>query len=196
MNKVDPMNKPFVDNKYRREAIDLQPYGNTISVETLADNPFESNAPIEIYTQQSGGMAGPDPKMQSRRGRRKVAKRIAPGHVAARQFNAPATSRAGFMPGLGLGDGAADAVAAGINAASGAVTSSFDAKAAAARAREAAARAREEEARTERARTNNMFEQSMFNMGQHGGIVMPLLMVGGAALVVAMVLRSKRKGRR
>ncbi len=189
------MNKPFVDNKYRREAIDLQPYGNTISVETLADNPFESNAPIEIYTQQSGGMAGPDPKMQSRRGRRKVAKRIAPGHVAARQFNAPATSRAGFMPGLGLGDGE-NAYATGISAAGGAVTSVFASKAEEARAKQAAANARAEEARTERSRVMAMFDQSMFNMGQHGGIVMPLLLVGGGALVVAMLLKMKRKGRR
>ncbi len=193
MNKVDPMNKPFVDNRYRREAVDLQPYGNTISVETASDNPFEANQDVEIFTQQSGGMSGPDPKMQSRRGHRKVQRRVTPGNVAARQFNAPATSARGFMPGLGEDPSTAASL---INAAGGAFASRYDSQAAAARAREAAAQARAEEARTERSRVTAMFDQSMFNMGQHGGIVVPLLMVGGAALVVAMVLKSKRKGRR
>jgi hypothetical protein len=40
--------------------------GNTITVELASDNPFESGRDVEVYTQVSGGIAGPDPMMRSR----------------------------------------------------------------------------------------------------------------------------------
>jgi hypothetical protein len=52
--------------KTRRQSIGLRPMGNTITVELASDNPFESGRDVEVYTQVSGGIAGPDPKMRSR----------------------------------------------------------------------------------------------------------------------------------
>jgi len=52
--------------KTRRQSIGLRPMGNTITVELASDNPFESGRDVEVYTQVSGGIAGPDPMMRSR----------------------------------------------------------------------------------------------------------------------------------
>ncbi len=52
--------------KTRRQSLGLRPMGNTITVELASDNPFESGRDVEVYTQVSGGIAGPDPKMRSR----------------------------------------------------------------------------------------------------------------------------------
>ncbi len=61
-----PLPRPRVDNRYRSQEVDLQPYGNTVSVEADSDNPFEDTRDVEIFTQASGGMAGPDPRQRSR----------------------------------------------------------------------------------------------------------------------------------
>ena len=55
-----------VSNAYRTEEVHLQPHGNTVTVTTLAENPFENEGEIEVVTQNSGGMSGPDPEMTSR----------------------------------------------------------------------------------------------------------------------------------
>ena len=51
--------------KTRRQSIGLRPMGNTITVELASDNPFEAGRDVEVYTQVSGGIAGPDPRMRS-----------------------------------------------------------------------------------------------------------------------------------
>lgn len=38
-----------------QQEVDLRPPGNTIAVTTLADNPFEENAAVEVVTQASSG---------------------------------------------------------------------------------------------------------------------------------------------
>jgi hypothetical protein len=96
--------RPFVDRSYRTEAVDLQPYGNTISVTTGSDNPYERDQPVEIVTQQSGGMAGPDPRQRSKRVMHKgTAVKPKPhqaGHARTYQTR-QAANRQGFMPGFG-----------------------------------------------------------------------------------------------
>ncbi len=118
-----------VENRRSAQPVDLQPYGNTISVEALSDNPFEDAQDVEVVTQYSGGMSGPDPKMRSRAimtrppreqlhmaGRVKATQTVAPAHLQHRSFipglgalaaaakaprPAPNLMRRSFMPGLG-----------------------------------------------------------------------------------------------
>ncbi len=98
-------------NRRRVEAIDLQPYGNTISVETPSDNPFEDAQDIEVFTQTNTGFGGPAPAhMRSKRIITNPAS-VSPmwaGRVAAAKMRAPAhRPHAGFAPGInGLGLGA------------------------------------------------------------------------------------------
>ena len=101
--------RPFVDNSsYRQQSVDLQPHGNTISVECPSDNPFEDAQDIQIVTQGSGdqSLAGPDPRMKSKRVITK-GKRLAPIHAGkapVRQVMAHAAAplkHNGFIPGLG-----------------------------------------------------------------------------------------------
>jgi hypothetical protein len=101
--------RPFVDNSgYRQQSVDLQPHGNTISVECPSDNPFEDAQDISIVTQGSGdqALAGPDPRMKSKRVITK-GKRLAPIHAGkapVRQVMAHAAAplkHNGFIPGLG-----------------------------------------------------------------------------------------------
>lgn len=58
---------PVVRSNFVRQTVDLKPAGNTVSVTTLADNPFESGQDVEVVTQASGGMAPPPESMQSKR---------------------------------------------------------------------------------------------------------------------------------
>lgn len=77
-------------SNYRTEQVDLQPGGNTVTVDAPSDNPFEDLAgPVTVVTQASGGMSSPDPRMRSKRiVGRKVARHIS----------------AGFLPGMGDGE--------------------------------------------------------------------------------------------
>ncbi len=94
--------RPHVVNRYRNEEINLQPYGNTISIETESDNPFEDDQDVEVFTQASGGMAGPDPRQRSRG---LLAKRTQTTHHQGgkvRTFKAHMdAAHPGFMPGMG-----------------------------------------------------------------------------------------------
>jgi hypothetical protein len=83
---------------YRQEAIDLQPGGATISVTVPSDNPYEMGDDVEIVTQMSGGMAGPDPKMRSKRVAAKGVRRVRPAQRI----------HAGFLPGMGADDDLSD----------------------------------------------------------------------------------------
>jgi len=57
---------PVVSQAIVRQPVNLKPRGNTVEVTTLSDNPFEGRQTYTVYTQQSGGMAKPDPQQQSR----------------------------------------------------------------------------------------------------------------------------------
>lgn len=76
-------------SNYRNEQVDLQPGGNTVTVETSSDNPFEDLAgPPIVVTQASGGMSSPDPRMRSKRINAKGVRYVT----------------AGFLPGMGDGE--------------------------------------------------------------------------------------------
>ncbi len=96
-------------NRRRVEEVDLQPYGNTISVETISDNPFEDAQDVEVFTQANDGFGGPAPA--SMRSKRIITKpqHVSPmwaGRVAAVKMRAPAHKmHTGFAPGMhGLGE--------------------------------------------------------------------------------------------
>lgn len=93
--------RPRVDNRYRSQEVNLQPYGNTVSVEADSDNPFEDTRDVEIFTQASGGMAGPDPRQRSRgvMVKRPQNTRRQGGQVRAFRVTMDA-AHAGFMPGM------------------------------------------------------------------------------------------------
>jgi hypothetical protein len=57
---------PQVQKAFVRQQVNLRPAGNTVTITTLADNPFESLAGISVVTQASGGMAKPDRMQQSK----------------------------------------------------------------------------------------------------------------------------------
>ena len=207
------MPKPTVSRRYRNEEVNLQPYGNTISVETPSDNPFESAQDVEVFTQMSGGMAGPDRAMQSKRkvrgrttgmtpDRKPMAAGIRSGYAAGRRFNAPAhLQHSGFVPGLGADTApaptnwqtAAGAVGQAASTAAQVIGTRYATKAEEARARAAEAQAQAEAAITERSRMMAMLDTSMANMGQHKTLVFGLLGVGALALGAAFILK-KRKG--
>jgi len=97
-----PLPRPRVQNKYRYEEINLQPYGNTVSVEAPSDNPFEDDRDVEVFTQASGGMAGADPRQRSRG---LMVQR--PRNTSRQGGRSPAfhlkmdAAHPGFMPGMG-----------------------------------------------------------------------------------------------
>lgn len=49
------------------QTVSLKPMGNTVSVTTLAENPFAGGRAVSVRTQASGGMASPDSSQMSRR---------------------------------------------------------------------------------------------------------------------------------
>ncbi len=97
-----PAPRVHVHQRYSRQAVDLQPYGNTISIDAESDNPFESNEDVEVYTQASGGMAGPDPRVRSRGllTQRPRTSQHQGGKVRTFRTTMDA-AHPGFMPGMG-----------------------------------------------------------------------------------------------
>lgn len=194
-----------IENRRSRQKVDLQPYGNTISVEAKSDNPFEDAQDVEVFTQVSGGMAGADPRQRSRRIITKPAREriIFAGRAKAVKTSAPAhVQHAAFIPGLsGLGADPAP-VSPGIDwnavikstgeaatAAGGIIGQKFQSQTAASQASQAAAEARAEQARTERATAMTMLN----NMGQHKGISGTFLAIAGVAAVAGLFLFMKGK---
>ncbi len=204
-----------IDNQRRIEPVDLQPFGNTISVEAPSDNPFEEAQDIEVYTQMSGGMAGPDRRQRSKRviTRPPNERMVHAGRVPATRVNAPAhRQHAGFMPGLGgLGadpviygppaPAAPDTLSTILNAAGGVISTAgqvagnkFSADAAAAQARAADANAR---AAASQAQQASMMSKITGNVAQHSGIASTGLIIAGIAAVGAVLLfvMKKKKGK-
>ncbi len=59
--------RPQVQTMMVRQPVSLKPMGNTIALTVPAEMPFVGQGGFSVQTQMSGGMAGPDPSMQSRR---------------------------------------------------------------------------------------------------------------------------------
>lgn len=64
---VNVLPTPVVRSAVVNQVVDLKPAGNTIALTTVSDNPFESNRPISVVTQASGGMASAPASMRSNR---------------------------------------------------------------------------------------------------------------------------------
>lgn len=187
--------KPVISNRFRREAVNLQPYGNTISVTTDSDNPFEDPANVEVYTQLSGGMAGPDPRQRSRKIHTKptVNRTVQGGRVPMMIANVSAERS--FMPGMGdFGDDTpAPSASANIlstikDLASGTkdvLASRDNAAIAAAKAKQAAAESK----------TAGIQARMMAAMGQHKGITFTGLAIAGVAVAGALFLFMRKKRR-
>ncbi len=60
------MPRGMVQQAFVRQPVSLRPAGNTVAMTVRSENPFEGGRNITVVTQASGGMAKPDPKMQSR----------------------------------------------------------------------------------------------------------------------------------
>lgn len=151
-----------------RQTIDLKPYGNTVTVRTLADNPFEDRRPVVVVTQASGGMAKADPTQKSNR------------LVHA------------YLP--GLGDAAVPATMATPAKPAGAID--FLATAANSAQQMYLAQQANQQAQANAA-SQSALARMAANMGA-SSLTTPLLIIGGGALAVGafLYLRKKKKGRR
>lgn len=200
-------------NRRRVEAVDLQPYGNTISVETISDNPFEDAQDVEVFTQANDGFGGPAPaSMRSKRIITKPA-HVSPmwaGRVAAVKMRAPAhKTHTGFAPGInGLGEtpggttqGQAPASQPGFLAQTPGLLSSLATTAGQlyatqqatqqqrAQAAIADAQARAADAEARRA----AMMAPVTAMQQHSGISGTMLAIGGVAAVAALFMFLRKK---
>ena len=100
----------IASNRRKIQKVDLQPFGNTISVEAESDNPFEDAQDVEVFTQANRGMGdtGPHRGARSRgivtkpQGRERI---VHAGRAKAVMTVAPAHRQHGaFIPGMaGLG---------------------------------------------------------------------------------------------
>ncbi len=209
----------IVSNRRKVQSVDLQPYGNTISVEAESDNPFEDAQDVEVFTQTNRGMGdvGPHRGARSRAiitkptsqhgrmvfaGKARATKTIAPAHVQHAAF-IPGLSGLGEAPG-GTTQGQAPAssgwnwgaIGQGVTnlatAAGGIVSQQQQAKIAASNAAAADANARIAAAKA----TQGAAAQIEANMGAHKGISGTLLAVAGLAAVAGIVIFMVRKPKR
>jgi len=154
------------------QTINLKPAGNTVAVTTLSDNPFEGGRMVSVRTQQSGGMARPDQSQVSR------------------------TLLHAYLPGLG----AESAPVVATTAAKPAGALDFLATAGAAAtdlyAQQQAIKLAEAQAKIAQANAAAaQWANPMNAMKQHSSLTLPLLIIGGGALVTAGVIwLSRRKG--
>ncbi len=63
----DRLPTPVVQRNLVAQPVNLRPMGNTVTITTKAENPFAMAGEMTVLTQASGGMAKPDPAMQSQR---------------------------------------------------------------------------------------------------------------------------------
>ncbi len=167
---------PQVQKALVRQVVNLRPQGNTITVTTREQNPFSVSRPISVQTQLSGGMARPDPQMQSRA----LLHEYIPGLGAD---TAPAATPI-KQP------GALDFLTTAAGTAADLYAQRQTTMAAQAQANAAIAQARSDALR---AQLSNPFAA----MQQRSSITIPLLIVaGGAALVAGVLILRKRKARR
>jgi hypothetical protein len=181
--------RPVINNKYRREAVNLQPYGNTVSITTDSDNPFEDARPVDVYTQLSGGMAPPDAAQRSRKIHTKPTVRsVVKGGVVPTIVVNEASHR-GFIPGMGedpsTASTIADALTQATTAAGNVLTADYAAQAAKAAADKAASDAK---AAQTQLTMSQLLNKGATAVGEHKAISIPLLVVGVGAAVTALVL--------
>jgi hypothetical protein len=155
------------------QTVSLKPQGNTVSVTTLSDNPFEGGRPISVRTQQSGGMARPDQSQMSR------------------------SLLHSYMPGLGADS--VPAVQASAAKPAGALDFLATAAGTAASVYQQQQAIKLAEAQAKIAQQNAIAAQwsnPLNAMQQRSSITVPLLIVAGGALLTAGAIWLSRRGKK
>ncbi len=174
---------PVVQQAVVQQPVNLKPYGNTVAVTTLADNPFEGNRRVSVVTQASGGMTKPDLRQQSRRLMHDMLPGLGDGPTTV--VAAPPAKPAGAM----------DFLSTALNTGTQLYAAQQAQQVAAAQARAAQAQAAADIASAQNAAAWGALSRPGANMAAHKGITVPLLIVGGAALAIAGFFYF-RKGRK
>lgn len=164
--------RPQVQKATVLQTVNLKPMGNTVSVTTLADNPFAGGRPVSVRTQASGGMARPDESQMSRR--------LLHSYLPGLGADAPTVVAAPQQKPAGVLDILATAGGAGLNV----YQQQQDIKL-------AQAQAEIERQRALQAQWSNPTAA----MKTRSNITVPLLIVGGGALLTAAAIFFTRKGK-
>lgn len=163
--------RPHVQKDTVLQTISLKPAGNTVSITTLAENPFDGGRAVSVRTQQSGGMAHADDSQVSRT----LLHAYLPGlgAEAAPVVSTPATKPPGVLDILATAGGAA--------------TNIYTQQQAIKLAEQQAKIAQAEALRAQ-------YSNPMAAMQQRSSITIPLLIVGGGALLTAAAIYFSRRG--
>lgn len=154
------------------QTINLKPAGNTVTITTLADNPFEGGRAVSVRTQQSGGMA-----------------RAAGSQVSRTLLHA-------YLPGLGAD--AVPVVATPAAKPAGALDFLATAAGTAASVYQQQQQLKLTQAQVDLAKQQALIAQwsnPLTAMGQRSSITIPLLIVAGGALLTAGAIFLSRKGK-
>ena len=154
------------------QTVSLKPMGNTVSVTTLAENPFAGGRAVSVRTQASGGMASPDSSQMS-------------SHLLH-----------SYLPGIGAEPGTVVAATpekpAGVldflSTAAGGAASMYQQQQ---NIKLAQAQAEVERQRALQAQWSN----PMTAMATRSSITIPLLIVAGGALLTAGAIFFTRRGK-
>lgn len=155
------------------QTVNLKPAGNTVTVTTLSDNPFEGGRAVSVRTQQSGGMAQADQSQVSR------------------------TLLHSYLPGLGAESApvvatpaAKPAGALDILATAGSVATDLYAQ------RQAIELAKQQAEIARQQALAAQWSNPGAAMMQRSSITLPLLIIAGGALLTAGAIFLSRKGGR
>jgi len=155
------------------QTVNLKPFGNTVSVTTLADNPFAGGRAVSVRTQASGGMARPDESQMSRR--------LLHSYLPGLGADAPTVVATSPQKPAGVLDILATAGGAGLNI----YQQQQDIKLA------------QQQAEIERQKAlQAQWANPMTAMAQRSSITIPLLIVAGGALLTAGAIFFSRKGKK
>jgi LPXTG-motif cell wall-anchored protein len=157
------------------QTVNLRPAGNTVTITTLADNPFDDSRPVSVRTQQSGGMARPEGNQMSR----SLLHAYLPGLGAepGTVVSAPATQPPGAMDFLATAAGSAAAMYQQQQA-----------------IKLAQAQAAVEQARAQAVAAQ--WQNPLMAMKQRSSITVPLLIVAGGALLAAGAIFLARRNKK
>lgn len=155
------------------QTVNLRPAGNTVTITTLADNPFDDSRPVSVRTQQSGGMARPEGSQVSS----SLLHAYLPGLGAepGTVVTAPATKPPGTLDFLATAAGSAAAMYQ----------------------QQQAIKLAQAQGEIERARAQAaQWQNPLMAMKQRSSITMPLLIVAGGALLAAGAIFLARRKKR
>jgi hypothetical protein len=154
------------------QTVNLKPMGNTVSVTTLADNPFAGGRPVSVRTQASGGMANPDPSQMSRR--------LLHSHLPGLGADSPTIVATSPQKPAGTLDF--------LSTAAGAAATMYQ--------QQQNIKLAQVQADVERQRAlQAQWTNPMAAMGARSSITVPLLIVAGGALLTIGVIFLSRKGK-